>query len=233
MSESQKGTSELISGEGLPETLPESPLAIMHAWFEEAVAARRTLNPDAIALATADARGVPSVRIVLCKHLDDAGYLVFYTNHNSRKGRELAQQDQASAVFHFDAFERQIRVEGRVVQSPESESDRYFASRSVISRIGAWASDQSQPIASREDLLERVSRAMERLGVGPSDVLGESEVSVPRPPHWGGFRLWFERVELWAGGAGRIHDRAAWTRELAGSDGEFSGGPWSATRVQP
>ena len=224
----------MIEGDTLPEDLPVSPLAIARAWFEEAVRAKHTRNPDAIALATADDKGNPSVRIVLCKHLDELGYLVFYTNRESRKGAELGLRPRAAAVFHLDAFERQIRVEGPVVRSPDAESDAYFRSRSVVSRIGAWASRQSRPIASRETLMDQVGEAMGRHGVGAENVLGNSDMEIPRPPHWGGFRLWFERVELWCGGSGRVHDRAVWSRTLdPGTSESFEAGEWESTRLQP
>ncbi len=223
-----------IEGDTLPEDLPESPLAILGAWFEEAQRAKLTRNPNAITLATADDSGNPSARIVLCKHLDELGYLVFYTNRESRKGRELAQRPRAAAVFHLDASERQIRVVGPIVQSPDAESDAYFATRSVVSRIGAWASKQSQPIGSRDELLEQVGEAMADHGVGARSLLGDEEVSLPRPPYWGGYRLWFERVELWCGGSGRVHDRAEWARDLTpDSAGGFKPRPWAATRLQP
>ncbi len=233
MNETPNNPDGLFEGDGLPETLPQSPMALVREWFLEAVEAKKTRNPDAFALATADKRGVPSVRILLCKHLDELGYLVFYTNLQSRKGRELSEQPRAAAVFHLDAFERQIRVEGHVVQSPDAESDEYFAGRSVISRIGAWASDQSRPIASREHLMDRVADTMDQLGVGAPDILGETGITIPRPPYWGGYRLWFDAVELWVGGTGRVHDRVLWTRELRAGDGQFDPGPWEATRLQP
>lgn len=228
----------MFDSESLPDVLPESPLATLRAWFDEAVAAGRTPNPNAIALATADEWGNPSVRIVLLKILNDAlGYLVFFTNHQSRKGRELAARPRAAVVLLSDHFDRQIRVEGPIVHSPAEESDAYFASRALISRIGSSASAQSQPIESREAMLGRVADTMEILGISPSDILAGVDRPIPRPPHWGGFRLWFDRVELWTGGSGRVHDRAAWTRSLTPGSGSSSSafvpGTWSATRLQP
>lgn len=228
----------MFDSESLPDVLPESPLATLRAWLDEAIAAGRTPNPNAIALATADEQGNPSVRIVLLKILNDAsGYLVFFTNHQSRKGHELAVRPRAAAVLHSDHFDRQIRVEGPIVHSPPEESNAYFASRALISRLGSSASAQSQPITSREAMLAKVADTMNRLGISPADVLAGVDRPIPRPPHWGGFRLWFDRVELWTGGTGRVHDRAVWTRSLTPNSGDhdsaFTPGPWSATRLQP
>jgi pyridoxamine 5'-phosphate oxidase len=176
-----------------------------------------------MALATTTTDGRPSVRIVLCKKLvADPGYAVFFTNYDSRKGGELAANPHAAAVFHWDAFGRQVRLEGRVVLSPAEESDEYFASRALDSRIGAWASLQSQPLDSRKTLLKRVAHEAARFGT-----------HVPRPPHWGGYRLWPETVELWIEGPFRVHDRARWVRTLEPSGDAFAPGPWAAARLFP
>src|SRR5690349_18544000 len=144
----------------LPEPLPTDPLPLFHEWFREAGARRTQPNPDAMVVATAASTGEPSARVLLCKRVVvDPGYIVFFTNYNSRKGRELAARPRAAAVFHWDALHRQVRIEGPIVRSPDSESDEYFASRALESRIAAWASAQSEPLASREALQERV-RAM-------------------------------------------------------------------------
>jgi pyridoxamine 5'-phosphate oxidase len=192
-------------------------------WFDGAREAKAQPNPDSMALATTGADGRPAVRIVLCKKLvPSPGYAVFFTNYRSRKGRELEAFPRAAAVFHWDAHGRQVRIEGPVVRSPEDESDEYFASRALDSRIGAWASDQSQPLDSRTTLLKRV--AVEAARFGPQ---------VPRPPHWGGYRLWPESVELWIEGPFRVHDRARWTRNLEPEGAGYAPGPWSATRLYP
>jgi pyridoxamine 5'-phosphate oxidase len=175
-------------------------------------------------LATSTPAGLPSARIVLCKEIvADRGYVVFYTNYCSRKGHELEENARAAAVLHFDAQHRQVRIEGIVERAPDSDSDAYFASRALESRIGAWASAQSQPLSSRAQLLAAVETAAKRFGV-----------DVPRPPHWGGYRLWAQAVELWVEGAARIHDRARWSRALTRrGDGSLEAGAWSATRLQP
>ena len=136
----------------LPEPLPADPMPLFQQWFSEAAARRAQPNPDAMVVATTASNGNPSARVVLCKRVDvAAGYVVFFTNFESRKGRELAARPRAAAVFHWDALHRQVRIEGPVVRSPDAESDQYFASRALDSRIAAWASEQSEPLASRED----------------------------------------------------------------------------------
>ncbi len=207
----------------LPSPLPDDPMPLFAQWFEGARAAKAQPNPDSMSLATATPDGRPSVRVVLCKKLIvDPGYVVFFTNYHSRKGSELAANPHAAAVFHWDGFGRQVRLEGPVVVSPAEESDGYFVSRALDSRIGAWASLQSQPLESRRTLLKRVATEAARFGT-----------SVPRPPHWGGYRLWPEAVELWIDGPFRVHDRARWTRELEPAGEGFRPGRWQATRLYP
>src|ERR1700761_2958164 len=231
----------------LPDPLPAEPLVVVNQWLAQSWQSRQQPNPNAMVIATAHSSGHPSARVVLCKEIvPEPGYLVFYTNYLSRKGRQLAENPQAAAVMHWDAFHRQVRVEGPIVRAPEADSDAYFASRPLQSRVGAWASEQSQPIGSREELQEAVVKAAERLGVPvpdgggggrgavgigspPGGTVG-TDIVVPRPPHWGGYQLWAESVELWVEGEARIHDRARWTRRLtAQGDGFFVAGPWSST----
>lgn len=215
----------------LPEPLPAEPLAIAAEWLAQAWRERRQPNPNAMVLATATREAFPSARVVLCKHIEPVpGFVVFYTNYQSRKGQELAANGRAAVVMHWDHLHRQVRVEGRIVKAPAADSDAYFASRAVESRIGAWASQQSQPVTSRAELLKAVESVTERFRSKGAP----AEMSVPRPPHWGGYRLWAESVELWSEGEARIHDRARWTRTLTprGAD-QFDTGSWSATRLQP
>lgn len=228
-------------GGTLPDDLPESPWGIFEEWWDLAHTGNEggpvTPNPNAMNIATLNARGAPTSRIVLCKSFDaESGHLVFYTNYEGDKGRQLEANPVAAACFHWDGLERQVRVEGPVVRSPEPESDSYFNSRHILKRLGAWASDQSRPVATRESLLEQYAAVLERFDVPLGVIAGEepdAEVVVPRPPHWGGFRLGAARVELWIGGKGRFHDRAVWTREIE-PDGElFRAGPWSRGRLQP
>jgi pyridoxamine 5'-phosphate oxidase len=210
----------------LPEPLPAEPLTIARSWLDQAWRDRRQPNPNAMVLATSSPEGLPSARVVLCKDIaPEPGTVTFYTNYLSRKGRELEANARAALVLHWDHMHRQVRVEGRVVKAPRELSQEYFASRARESRVGAWASKQSEPVPSRKALLDAVVQAEKRF---------EGSETVPCPPHWGGFVLWAEAVELWAEGEARIHDRARWTRPLkpAGADA-FEAGPWSGTRLQP
>ena len=213
-------TSEIL---GNP--LPAEPLMLASEWLAEAWRRRLQPNPNAMTLATSTLEGWPTARIVLCKDVVGVpGYVVFYTNFQSRKGLELAANPRAAAVMHWDHMHRQVRIEGLVETAPAADSDAYFASRARGSRIGAWASAQSRPVASREELLAAVREAAARFGAG----------EVPRPSFWGGYRLWADAVELWVEGDARIHDRARWTRSLQrAADGSMRPGPWSVTRLQP
>jgi pyridoxamine 5'-phosphate oxidase len=226
-------------GECLLEPLPADPMAVAAVWLEEAWERRVQPNPDAMVLATVDAQARPSARVVLCKEIvADPGYALFYTNYASRKGREIAEHPRAAAVMHWDLLQRQLRIEGPVLKSPPEESDAYFATRPWQRRVGAWASEQSQPVESRAALLAAVAATAARFGAPElnADATEDAErgVSVPRPPHWGGYRLWAESIELWVQGKYRIHDRARWTRTLRRVDEHsFASGAWTVTRLQP
>jgi pyridoxamine 5'-phosphate oxidase len=221
----------------LPDTLPAEPLVVVNDWLAQSWQSRQQPNPNSMVVATADPQGNLSARVVLCKEIvPQPGYLVFFTNYLSRKGRQLQRNPRAAAVMHWDALHRQVRIEGPVVRAPEADSDAYFASRPWQSQIGAWASAQSEPIGSREDMQAAVARAAERLGtpLPDSGAPAAAGIRVPRPPHWGGYHLWAESVELWVEGEARIHDRARWTRSLTErADGFFDAGPWNSTRLQP
>lgn len=219
----------------LPDTLPSDPFPVLADWLREATDRAVQPNPNAVTLATVDAQGRPRARIVLCKGVEAGpGCMLFFTNRDSAKGQELATTPRAALVMHWDAMERQVRIEGPVTRTTDAEDDAYFATRNWQSRLGSWASDQSRPLASREELLERVADAAVRFDVNPLAAAEELEKAhIPRPPHWGGYRVWAERVELWISGPGRIHDRACWTRALTPAAGAFSPGPWSSTRLFP
>jgi pyridoxamine 5'-phosphate oxidase len=215
----------------LPEPLPPGPFSLFTEWFETAHREQVQSNPNAMVLATVDAQGAPAARVVLCKHLvSDPGYIVFFTNYQSHKGEQLTARPRAAVVFHWDTLHRQVRMTGPIIKSPSFESDAYFNVRPVGNRIGAWASQQSQPLASRAQLTAQVKEVEQRFGV----LSTAQEGQIPRPPHWGGFRLWPESVELWIEGPGRVHDRAIWKRSLSPRDEfSFNCGSWSATRLNP
>lgn len=215
----------------LPDPLPADPMPMFATWFSDARARHVQPNPDAMVVATAAGNAAPSARVVLCKRLvADQGFVVFFTNYDSRKGREMVAHPRAAAVFHWDTLHRQVRLEGPVLRSPAPESDQYFATRAFESRLGAWASKQSEPLASRADLVNEVREVVGKLGLNAAATDGE----VPRPPHWGGVRLWIDTIELWTEGAGRIHDRARWQRTLTKKDEfTYSGSAWTGTRLNP
>lgn len=236
MSETTGFFDETFDAEHLPDPLPADPFALIGAWLDEARAKSALPNPDAMSLATVDAQGRPSSRMVLCKRvLPDRGAVQFYTNYNSRKSRDLEANPRCALLFHWDELGRQIRIEGRVTRAPEKDSDAYFATRSWQSRLGAWASEQSEPIESRSALLEKVaSKAME-LDLDLSAIVDGRghELVIPRPPFWGGYRVWAEGVELWCDGAGRVHERARWDRTLEAAGEGFSATAWERSRLQP
>jgi len=202
-------------------------------WLAEATARARR-NPNAMALATVDATGHPSARMVLLKELVPAGYAVFYTNYGSRKAGELDATRRAAAVLYWDELGRQLRFEGAIVRSPVAESDAYFASRAWRSQLNAWSSEQSRPIDDPAELERRASAKAREVGVAAPGESPPPGLSLPRPAFWGGYRLWFDAVELWAEGADRFHERLSYRRELgAVQANEFRPGPWSWQRLQP
>lgn len=214
----------------LADPLPSDPMPLLAAWLDHAARTGADPEPGAMTLATTDADGRPSARMVLCRGLDtERGFLVFYTNRESRKGRALAARAQVALVFFFPPLSRQVRVEGMVTRSPDAESDAYFATRPLEAKLAAWASEQSEVLSSREALRERMAKLASRFSIDPSD----PDAKVPRPPHWGGYRVWASQIEFWVSREGRIHDRALYTRKLELEGNEPSGGPWSAVRLQP
>jgi len=170
-------------------------------------------DPEAMALATSTPDGAPSVRMVLLKEAGDDGFL-FYTNMESRKGRELGANPKAALCFHWKSLDRQVRVEGRVEQVPAPLVDAYFKTRHILSRLSSWASRQSQPLESR-DALDRRMKELEKKYEGQD---------IPRPPHWGGYRVVPSSIEFWQEGQGRLHDRFLFTKVKDG---------WDLTRLNP
>ncbi|MGA3248760.1 MAG: pyridoxamine 5'-phosphate oxidase [Paraburkholderia sp.] len=193
--------------------IDRNPFRQFDAWFAQAVDAKLP-EPNTMTLATVDSRGRPSARIVLVKGVDERGF-VFFTNYESRKGRELADNPHASLLFYWIELERQVRIEGNVVKASPAESDQYFESRPLGSRIGAWASEQSQVIESRAVLEAREREISAKYGEHP-----------PRPPHWGGYRLIPDAIEFWQGRPSRLHDRLLYTRAVEGGD-------WQLARLSP
>ena len=189
------------------------PLKQFERWLSEAIRAELP-EPTAMTLATADATGHPSARIVLLKRTDAQGF-VFFTNYESRKGCELAQRPEAALLFHWVELERQVRVEGTVAKVADADSDAYFATRPLDSRIGAWASPQSRVISDRVWLEREFAAARERLQGG---------AAVPRPPYWGGYRLVPVSLEFWQGRSSRLHDRISYRRK---------GAHWLIQRLAP
>ena len=198
----------------------EEPLGLFDAWLQEALA-NKLPEPTAMTLATVDEHGRPSTRIVLLKGYDGNG-LVWYTNYLSRKGRQLAGNAAAALQFHWVEMERVVRIEGTVSKVSEAESDEYFKSRPLASRIGAWASEQSTVIEGRGTLVARAAEYGLKFGLNP-----------PRPPHWGGYRLAPQRWEFWQGRPSRLHDRLAYRRDEASSGAGPAAGKWIRERLSP
>ena len=191
----------------------DDPFAIAQRWLDEAEA--RELNDhNAIALATADAQGLPNVRMVLLKEIE-ADAFVFYTNYGSRKAQEIEATGKAAFVMHWKSLRRQIRVRGTVTREEGYKADEYYASRSLKSRLGAWASRQSAPLSSRSALMAEVAKVTAQHGTNPK-----------RPPFWGGYRIRPVEIEFWADGAFRLHDRFRWSLDSSGE-------PWQVERLNP
>lgn len=191
----------------------DDPFVIAQSWLDEAVKVEPN-DPNAIALATVDSEGLPNVRMVLLKDIEPAAF-VFYTNYGSAKAREIIGAGKAAFVMHWKSLRRQVRVRGLVTREDGPKADAYYGSRSLQSRLGAWASQQSQPLESRGWLMTEVARVTAAKGLNP-----------PRPPFWGGFRIAPVEIEFWADGAFRLHDRFRWSRRDVDSG-------WEINRLNP
>ncbi|AWZ21397.1 pyridoxamine 5''-phosphate oxidase, putative [Roseovarius sp. TM1035] len=191
----------------------DDPFEIARGWLAEAEKSEPN-DPNAVALSTVDADGLPNVRMVLLKEISDDGF-VFYTNYNSAKGQELAANPKAAMVLHWKSLRRQVRIRGMVSREEGEGADAYYASRSLKSRLGAWASEQSQPLDSRTTLMAKVAKITAQKGPNP-----------PRPPFWGGFKITPVEIEFWADGAFRLHDRFVWRRSDIGES-------WKIQRLNP
>ena len=191
----------------------DDPFVLAKAWLAEAEASEPN-DPNAIALSTVDADGLPNVRMVLLKDIE-ADAFVFYTNYDSQKGQEIAASGKVAFVMHWKSLHRQIRVRGTVTREDGQVADDYYKSRSLKSRLGAWASKQSQPLSSRGALVAEVAKITATKGTNPD-----------RPPFWGGFRISPVEIEFWADGDFRLHDRFRWSRNARGT-------PWNIDRLNP
>ncbi|MEP3635500.1 MAG: pyridoxamine 5'-phosphate oxidase [Shimia thalassica] len=191
----------------------DDPFSIARLWLAEAEKSEIN-DPNAIALSTVDADGLPNARMVLLKDIEDDAF-VFYTNYGSAKAQEIEQGGKAAFVMHWKSLRRQIRVRGTVTREEGPQADAYYASRSLKSRLGAWASDQSKPLSSRTTLMAEVAKVTAQQGPSPK-----------RPPFWGGYRIDPVEIEFWADGAFRLHDRFVWRRDSAETE-------WKINRLNP
>ena len=207
-------------------------------WFDEAIRQAVQRHPNAMTLATVDAESRPSARVVLIKDLSRTeGHATFYSHYESRKGVELDGNSHAAGVLHWDKLGRQIRFEGRVARCLDDENDAYFATRPAGSQLNAWVSKQSWPLENMDDLERRATRKAQDLGLAAEQVNGkfaQRTTNIPRPPFWGGYRLWFTAVELWLEGKDRFHERLRYERTLTAMDAStFTAGSWNHQRLQP
>ncbi|WP_438959948.1 pyridoxamine 5'-phosphate oxidase [Nereida sp.] len=191
----------------------DDPFELAKTWMAEAEQSEIN-DPNAIALSTVDADGMPNARMVLLKDVEDAAF-VFYTNYTSKKAQEIDGAEKAAFVMHWKSLRRQIRVRGHVTKEDGAQADEYYNSRSLKSRLGAWASDQSKPLASRASLMTEVAKVTAKMGANPT-----------RPPFWGGYRITPIEIEFWADGEFRLHNRFRWTRATPDE-------PWDVVLLNP
>ena len=218
----------------LSQSMTQNPLLLLQSWLNEAMELDLQPNPDTMAIATSNSQGLPNVRMVLCKEINtEEGYVVFYTNYNSVKSLEIKENPKCSALFHWDKLGYQIRIRGEILQSPDEENDTYFASRHLGSQVGAWASNQSNPVEDREALDDQFKKILDRFNL-TSESITRNEQKIPRPPNWGGYRLWIEEIEFWLNQKDRLHDRLHFRRALTiSSEGIETENKWTVKRLQP
>ncbi len=218
----------------LSQSMTQNPLLLLQSWLNEAMELDLQPNPDTMAIATSNSQGLPNVRMVLCKEINtEEGYVVFYTNYNSVKSLEIKENPKCSALFHWDKLGYQIRIRGEILQSPDEENDTYFASRHLGSQVGAWASNQSDPVEDREALDGQFKKILDRFNL-TSESITRNEQKIPRPPNWGGYRLWIEEIEFWLNQKDRLHDRLHFRRALTiSSEGIETEKKWTVKRLQP
>ena len=218
----------------LSQSMTQNPLLLLQSWLNESMELDLQPNPDTMAIATSNSQGLPNVRMVLCKEINtEEGYVVFYTNYNSVKSMEIMENPKCSALFHWDELGYQIRIRGEILQSPDEENDAYFASRHLGSQVGAWASNQSDPVVDRQALDDQFRKILDRFNL-TNESITRNEQKIPRPPHWGGYRLWIEEIEFWLNQKDRLHDRLHFRRALnISSEGIETEKKWTVKRLQP
>jgi pyridoxamine 5'-phosphate oxidase len=204
------------------------PLALFSSWFDDARGNADMDYPNAFTLSTVDDTNFPESRIVLAKAINNKeGYLVFYTNYQSRKGQHIFNNNHVSALFYWDKIKKQVRISGQCISSPKQESDDYFASRPIENQINASLSQQSQPIDDYSTLMTSFNNIL-------TVHKGKADQSIKRPAYWGGFRLYFSSLEFWIAGSGRFHQRYKYERTINNpSTSNISGTPWSLVKLQP
>ena len=218
----------------LSQSMTKNPILLLQSWLNEAMELDLQPNTDSMAIATSNSQGLPNVRMVLCKEINtEEGYVVFYTNYNSVKSMEIKENPKCSALFHWDKLGYQIRIRGEILQSPDEENDAYFASRHLGSQVGAWASNQSDPVVDRQALDDQFRKILDRFNL-TNESITRNEQKIPRPPHWGGYRLWVEEIEFWLNQKDRLHDRLHFRRALTiSSEGIETEKKWAVKRLQP
>ena len=218
----------------LSQSMTQNPLLLLQSWLNEAMELDLQPNPDSMAIATSNSQGLPNVRMVLCKEINtEKGYVIFYTNYNSVKSMEIKENPKCSALFHWDKLGYQIRIRGEILQSTDKENDAYFASRHLGSQVGAWASNQSNPVEDRQALDDQFRKILDRFNL-TSESITRNDQKIPRPPHWGGYRLWIEEIEFWLNQKDRLHDRLHFRRTLTiSNEGIEAEKNWTVKRLQP